>query len=193
MAWGTRVFETISSTTSSQVSALVVDANGRDPQPSPKCSRHSRRTTRERSADIRPVAVRLGLRDQVVVVEDRPDQAHVAEVRASRYGSLTAYTSPGLMSPLNASMTALAVKWSVPTWTAMSWLPWTTVFAFDVAQGRGEVAGVEHERVARPQDLLRHLVDGRDERVLDDLEGDGVERVSGRTDLHHRPTMVIGD
>ena len=36
-------------------------------------------------------------------------------------------TSPGWMSPSNASITALAVKCSVPTWTAMSWLPCITV------------------------------------------------------------------
>jgi hypothetical protein len=31
------------------------------------------------------------------------------------------------MSSPNASMTAFAVRWSVPTWTAMSWLPCITV------------------------------------------------------------------
>jgi hypothetical protein len=45
-----------------------------------------------------------------------------------RYGSFMAKTSPGLMSSSKASITALAVKCSVPTWTAMSWLPCITVF-----------------------------------------------------------------
>ena len=35
--------------------------------------------------------------------------------------------SPSWMSSPNVSMTAFAVRCSVPTWTAMSWLPCMTV------------------------------------------------------------------
>ena len=97
-----------------------------------------------------------------------------------RYGSLTANTSPGWMSSANASITALQVKCSVPTWTAMSCDPCMIVSPFDVAERRGEVAGVDDERVAGAQDLLRHLVDGGREGVLQHLERDGVERVAAR-------------
>src|SRR3712207_8835066 len=41
-----------------------------------------------------------------------------------------------------------------------------------VAQGAREVARVDDERVTGPEDLLRHLVDDRHERVLQHLEGD---------------------
>ena len=51
--------------------------------------------------------------------------------------------------------------------------------ALGVAQRGGEVAAVDDERVAGAQDLLRHLVDDRHERVLEDLERDGVELVVG--------------
>ena len=92
-----------------------------------------------------------------------------------RYGSLTANTSPGWMSSPNASMTALAVKCRVPTWTAMSCVPCVIGVALAVAERRREVARVEDERVAGAEDLLRHLVDDRDERVLQHLERDRVE------------------
>ena len=47
-----------------------------------------------------------------------------------RYGSLIAKTSPSWMSSPNASITALHVKWSVPTWTAMSCEPCMIVSPF---------------------------------------------------------------
>jgi hypothetical protein len=44
------------------------------------------------------------------------------------YGSFVAKTSPGWMSPSNASMIALHVKCRVPTCTAMSCEPCMIVF-----------------------------------------------------------------
>ena len=63
----------------------------------------------------------------------------------------------------------------------------------DVAERRGEVARVDHERVAGAEDLLRHLVDRRDERVLEHLEGDRVERVArARSSSRAPPSRACG-
>ena len=48
--------------------------------------------------------------------------------------------------------------------------------AVRVVQRVGEVAVVDHEGIAGPQDLLGHLVDGGDEGILQHLERDGIER-----------------
>src|SRR5439155_17699688 len=59
--------------------------------------------------------------------------------------------------------------------------------AVRVAERRREIARVEDERVAGAQDLLGHLVDGRDERVLQHLERDRVERVGAGLLRRHEP------
>ena len=48
--------------------------------------------------------------------------------------------------------------------------------ALRVVQRVGEVAIVDHEGIAGPEDLLAHLVDAGDEGILQDLESDGIER-----------------
>src|SRR5690606_16965207 len=59
-----------------------------------------------------------------------------------------------------------------------------------VAQRRGEVTRVDDERVAGPQDLLGHQVDGGREGVLQHLEGDGVEAAVRGGGTGHRASSV---
>jgi hypothetical protein len=44
-----------------------------------------------------------------------------------------------------------------------------------VAQAIGEVPAVDHEGIAGPEQLLRHLVDQVDVGVLENLEGDAIK------------------
>ena len=62
--------------------------------------------------------------------------------------------------------------------------------AVGVIQRGGEIAVVDDEGIARPQDLLRHLIDGGDKRVLENFEGDGVEG-KARSGVTHFEASVM--
>src|SRR5258705_6851672 len=64
--------------------ALVEQAHRRDAQAFAEHLAGSNvKRPRYAAADVRPMTVRLAERDDVAVGEDRPDQAHVGEVRAA--------------------------------------------------------------------------------------------------------------
>ena len=85
---------------------------------------------RDAAADVGPVPVGLREGDELALVEDRPDDAHVVEVRAAEVGIVDGEDVARVDVVLEGLDHGLAVKCSVPTWTAMSWLPCMTVSPF---------------------------------------------------------------
>ena len=84
--------------------------------PSAKCSFAS---TSNEPGTLPPTSAQCpfdwAIGDDLALVEDRPDDADVVEVRAADVRVVDREDVPGWMSPSNASITALQVKCSVPT------------------------------------------------------------------------------
>ncbi len=89
-----------------------------------------------------------------------------------------ANTSPSCMSPSKWRITSLQVKCRVPTWDGDILVALGRAFAGCVVQCARKVAVVDHEGIAGPQDLLGHLIDAGDERVLENLEVTGSRETS---------------
>lgn len=78
-----------------------------------------------RTAGVGPVALVLGEGDDLVVLEDRPDETHVVEVGAAPVGVVDREDAGvDVVAELVEDGLALEVQ---RTWTAMSWLPCITV------------------------------------------------------------------
>ena len=110
------------------------------------------------------MAVRLAESDDLASREDRTDQAHVAEMRAARIWVVDGVDVAGMHIALECADHVLAgevqradvdgdvlIALRCPNFHSAS------------CSALGEVAIVDHERIARPQNLLRHLVDAGDE------------------------------
>ena len=175
-----------------EVAALVPDAHGRDPQ---ALAHVVDGVDVERAghgaADIGPVAVGLGEAEQLALVEDAAHDARVVEVRAAHervvddeHVARMDVVAEGVDDGLGGEVERADVRGDVARALHHG-------VALRVAEGRREVARVDHERVAGAEDLLGHLVDDVDERVLENFERDGIERVArlahrfGRSHLSH--------
>ena len=129
----------------------------------------------DRAADVGPVPVGLHQGDEPPLVEDRADDAHIAEVGATQIGivdgddvSRMEIVLEGLQHGLRRVVEGADVDGDVLA-------PLHHRVAVGVAEAVREVARVDDEGVAGAQHLLRHLVDEVDEGVFQDLEGDRVE------------------
>ena len=147
---------------------------------------------RRRAADIGPVAVGLGEGDDLVAHEHRADDAHVVEMGAAGVGIVghehvarPHVVLEGVDNRLAGVVQRADVDRDVHVALGDG-------IAVGVVQGGGEVAVVDDEGIAGPEDLLRHLVDGRDEGVLQDLEGDRIKRDASavRAHLHASATWI---
>ncbi len=147
--------------------ALVEQADRRDAQP---LAEHFARGDVERSrhaaADIRPMAVRLAEGDDLAVGEDRPDQAHIREVRAAGVGVVDGEDVALMHIAVEEAHDVLAGEMQRADMDGDVLIALCGAFAVGVVQGAGEIAVVDDEGVAGPQDLLAHLVDAGDEGVL---------------------------
>ena len=176
---GTRVFETISPTTSAEVAAAIPDPDRRDADPLLEVLlRVHVERARDAAAHVRPVPVRLRVGDDLAFVEDRPHDAHVVEVRAAdvrvvdrEHVARVDVVGERLDHRLAGEVQRADVDGDVLR-------PLHDRVALAITERGREVTRVDDERVARAQDLLGHLVDDRDEGVLQHLERDRVEGVT---------------
>jgi hypothetical protein len=132
------------------------------------------------AADVRPMPVRLAEGDDLAVGEDRPDQAHVGEVRAARIWIVDGEDIAFMDVILEVTDDVLAGEVQRADVDGDVLIALRGAFALCVVQRAGEVVVVDDEGVAGPQHPLAHLVDAGDEGILQDFEGHGVEReISG--------------
>ena len=139
--------------------------------------RHVERA-RHRAAHVGPVAVGLRVADDLVADEDRPDQPRVAEMRAARIRVVDHVNVAGvhvLLEELDHRFARVMQRADVDRDVAIAL---RHAVAPGVVQRVGEVAVVDDEGIAGPQDLLGHLINRADEGVLQDLERHRVERGS---------------
>ncbi len=135
-----------------------------------------------RTAEIRPVAVRLREADQMILIEDRADKAHVGEVRAAGIRIVDGIDIARQHLALEGADHVLAGEMQRADMHRDILVPLRDGIAVAVMQAVGKVAVVDHEGIAGAQHLLGHLVDRGDEGVLQNLEGHGVEAAA---DIHH--------
>jgi hypothetical protein len=131
---------------------------------------------RHAAADVRPVAVRLAEGDDLAVGEDRPDEPHVGEVGAAGIGVVDGVDVAGMHVALEGAHHVLAGEVQGADVDGDVLVALRGGVALGVVQRAREVAVVDDEGIAGPQDLLAHLVDAGDEGVLQDLEGHRIER-----------------
>ena len=108
-------------------------------------------------------------------MEDRADDAHVAEVGATQIGIVDGDHVARMEIVLERLQHGLrrVVEGADVDGDVLASLHHRV--AVGVAEAVGEVARVDDEGVAGAQHLLRHLVDEVDEGVFQNLEGDRVE------------------
>ena len=135
---------------------------------------------RHTAADVRPMPVRLAEGDDLAVGEDRPDQAHVGEVRAAGIRIIDGKDVAFLYVALEMAHDLLAGEVQRADMDGDILIALRGAFALGVVQRAREVAVVDDEGVTGSKDLLAHLVDARNEGILQNFEGYGVERkISG--------------
>ena len=160
-----------------EVAAPVPDPDRRDPQPLAEVvARGDVERAGDAAAHVGPMAARLRVGDHLVADEDRPDDARVVEVRAARVGVVDQEHVAGMdvaRELLDHGLRRVVQRADVDGDVLIAL---HDRVAARIAQRRGEVARIDDEGVAGAQDLLAHLVDRVDERVLQHLEGDRVER-----------------
>src|SRR6266567_7721776 len=99
--------------------ALVEQAHRRDAQAfAEHLAGGDVKRPRYAAADVRPMPVRLAEGNDLAVGEDRPDQAHVGEVRAAGIRIIDRKDVAIMYVASKWRMTSWQVKCSVPTWTA---------------------------------------------------------------------------
>ena len=133
------------------------------------------------AADVGPVPVGLHQGYEPPLVEDRPDDADIAEVGATQIGIVDGddvtrveVVLEGVEHGLRRVVEGADVDGDVLA-------PLHHRVAVGVAETVREVARVDDEGVAGAQHLLRHLVDEVDEGVFQHLEGDRIELGRGRS------------
>ena len=124
---------------------------------------------------IGPVAVGLGEPDQRVFVEDRPDEAHIAEMSAASVGVVDRIDIAGHHLALEGANDILAGEVKCADVNGDIVIPLGNRIAICVVQRVGKIAVVDHEGIAGAQHLLGHLIHRGDERVLQDFERNGVQ------------------
>jgi hypothetical protein len=156
--------------------ALGPDAHRRDPEALAEVAlRVDVEGAGCRAADVRPVAIRLGEGDELAFDEHRPDDAHVAEMRAAGIGVVGDEDVARVDVVLEAVDDRLAGKMQRADMDRDVTRPLHHRVALGVAQAVGEVATVDDEGIAGAEQLLRHLVDEVAVGVFQNLEGDAIE------------------
>src|SRR5437660_6709268 len=136
--------------------------------------------TRYTAADIRPMPVRLAEGNDLAVSEYRPDQAHVGEVRAAGIRIVDGKDVAFMYVALEVAHDVLAGEVQRADMNGDILIALRGAFAHGVMQRAREGAVVDDERITGSKDLLAHLVDARNEGILQNFEGHRVERkVSG--------------
>src|SRR6267142_320572 len=161
--------------------ALVEQAHWRDAQAfAEHLAGGDVKRPRYAAADVRPMPVRLAEGDDLAVGEDRPDQAHVGEVRAAGIRIVDGKDVAFMYIALEMAHDLLAGEVQRADMDGDILIALRGAFAHGVVQCAREVVVVDDEGVAGAKDLLAHLVDARDEGVLQNFESHGVEReISG--------------
>jgi hypothetical protein len=134
---------------------------------------------RHAAADVRPVAVGLRERDQLAVGEHRADQRDVGEVGAAPVGVVDGEHVALVDVALEVLEHGLGLQVQRADVHGDVLRALHDRVAAGVVERAREVAREDHERVARAQDLLGHLVHDGHESVLEHLEGHRVERALG--------------
>ena len=139
---------------------LVEQAYRRDAQPlAEHLARGDVERSRHAAADIRPMAVRLAEGDDLAVGKDRPDQAHIGEVRAAGIGIVDGEDVALMHVAVEEAHDVLAGEVQRADMDGDVLIALRGAFALGVMQGAGEIAVVDDEGIAGPKDLLAHLVD----------------------------------
>ena len=134
-----------------------------------------RDAARHLAADLDPVRDRHRERDELLAVEDRPDEAHVARVRAALVRVVGHVDVPG-PHRLEAELAdrRLDLRPERPREEGQP-VRLRHDLRAPVGDAAGEVEHLVHDRAhARPREHDRHLVRGRVELVLQDLQREGV-------------------
>jgi len=168
-----------------QVLALAVDAHRRDPQ----ALRHvvegaDVERARHGAADIGPVTVRLSEAQQLALVEHRREQTGVVEVGAALVDVVDDEGVAGMdvvLELLDDGLGGVVQRAHVGGDIAAALHDGVAV---GVAERRGEIARVDDEGIAGPQDLFRHLVDDVHVGVLQDLERHRIQGITFSVDRH---------
>jgi len=130
-----------------------------------------------RAADIRPMAVGLGKPEQFALIEHRPHDARVVEVRAALIDVVDDKDVAGMNIVLEAVDHRLGRVVERPDVSRNVAASLHDGVAVGIAKRRREVAGVNDEGIAGTENLLRHLVDDIHVSVFQDLEGHRVKSV----------------
>ena len=121
---------------------------------------------RHAAADIRPMAVRLAIGDDLVADENRADQAHIVEMGAAGVGVVDHENVARLHIALEGADHILAGVMQRADMNGDILIALGDGIAIGIIQRRGEIAIVDDERITGSEHLLGHLVDDGDEGVF---------------------------
>ncbi len=133
------------------------------------------------AADIGPVAVGLRERDRRIIDKDRPNKPHVGKMRATGIGIIDGIDIARLHIAFEETNDLLACIVQGTDMNRDIGIALRDRISVYVIQRIRKIPIVDHKRIACPQYLLGHLIDSRDERVLQHLEGN---RIEGEILLH---------